>query len=103
MKLPKFSSRKTFDKKHILEICESVDCGMLAPPMKAQVAVDELCRYFLGDDWYDSSGLTNCEQINAAIVCEIEQRYKGAKIMNKKKGIYEYDRLKYNSKERKAK
>lgn len=83
MKLPKFSSRKTFDKKHILEICEPVDCGMLAPPMKPQVAVDELCRYFLGDDWYDSSGATNCDQINTAIVCEIEQRYKGAKTTNK--------------------
>ena len=84
MRLLKFSSRKSFDKKHILEICEPIDCGMLAPSMKPQVAVDELCRYFLGDDWYDSSGATNCEQINTAIVCEIEQRYKGAKITNKK-------------------
>lgn len=79
----KFSSRKTFDKQYILEICEPVECGMLAPPMKPQVAVDELCRYFLGDDWYDSSGATNCEQINTAIVCEIEQRYKGMKINRK--------------------
>ena len=72
--------RKTFDKKHILSICEDVDCGILAPPMKAQVAVHELCRYFLGDDWYDSSGATHPEQVNTAIVCAIEKQYKGCKI-----------------------
>ena len=47
--------------------------------MKAQVAVDELCRYFLGDNWYDDSGATHPEQVNARIVCEIEKRYKGHK------------------------
>ena len=47
--------------------------------MKAQVAVDELCRYFLGDDWYDDSGATHPEQVNVKIVCEIEKRYKGCK------------------------
>ena len=85
MILLKFSSRKMFNKKHILEICEPSNAGILVPPMKPQVAVDELCRYFLGDDWYDSSGATSCEQVNTAIVCEIEKRYKGAKIMNKKR------------------
>lgn len=48
--------------------------------MKAQTAVDELCRYFLGDDWYSLSGATHPEQINTDIVAEIEKRYKGAKI-----------------------
>lgn len=76
--------RKTFDKKHILSICEDVDCGILAPPMKAQAAIYELCHYFLGDDWYDSSGATHPEQINTAIVVEIEKRYKGCKIKNSK-------------------
>lgn len=76
--------RKKFDKKHILSICEPVDCGILAPPMKAQVAVHELCRYFLGDDWYDSSGATHPEQVNTAIVCAIEKSYKGCKIKKRK-------------------
>lgn len=76
-----------FDKQHILSICEPGDYGILAPPMKAQVAVDELCRYFLGDNWYDTSGATHPEQINTEIVAEIERRYKGAKL--KRKVIYE--------------
>lgn len=79
--------RNKFDKEHILSICEPGDYGIFAPPMKAQVAVDELCRYFLGDDWYDTSGATHPEQINTEIVAEIERRYKGAKV--KRKVIYE--------------
>lgn len=79
--------RNKFDKAHILSICEPGDYGIFAPPMKAQVAVDELCRYFLGDDWYDTSGATHPEQINTEIVAEIERRYKGAKL--KRKVIYE--------------
>lgn len=72
--------RKRFDREHILSLCEKGDFGILAPPMKAQTAVDELCHYFLGDDWYDMSGATHPEQVNTEIVAEIERRYKGAKI-----------------------
>lgn len=79
--------RNKFDKEHILSICEPGDYGIFAPPMKAQVAVNELCRYFLGNDWYDTSGTTNPEQINTEIVAEIERRYKGAKL--RRKVIYE--------------
>lgn len=72
--------RKRFDREHILSLCEKGDFGLFAPPMKAQTAVSELCHYFLGDDWYDMSGATHPEQVNTAIVVEIERRYKGAKI-----------------------
>lgn len=72
--------RNKFDRDHILSLCEKGDFGIFAPPMKAQTAVNELCRYFLGDDWYSSSGATHPEQINTEIVAEIESRYKGAKI-----------------------
>lgn len=72
--------RKRFDREHILSLCEKGDYGIFAPPMKVQSAVDELCRYFLGDDWYSSSGATHPEQVNTEIVAEIEKRYKGAKI-----------------------
>lgn len=79
--------RKTFDPEHIKSICKPVDCGILNPPMKAQTAVNELCRYFLGDNWYDDSRATHPEQVNTAIVCEIERRYRGAKL--KRKVTYE--------------
>lgn len=75
--------RNKFDKEHILSLCEPGDYGILAPPMKAQTAVNELCRYFLGEDWYDSSGATSPEQVNTTIVAEIEMKYKGAKIKRK--------------------
>ena len=78
--------RNKFDKEHILSLCEPGDYGILAPPMKAQTAVNELCRYFLGEDWYDSSGATHPEQVNTAIVAEIEMKYKGAKIKRKRAG-----------------
>jgi hypothetical protein len=78
--------RNKFDKEHILSLCEPGDYGILAPPMKAQTAVNELCRYFLGEDWYDSSGATHPEQVNTAIVAEIEMKYKGAKIKRKREG-----------------
>lgn len=77
--------RKRFDRKHILDICKPIDCGIFNPPMNAQTAVNELCSYFLGDDWYDGSGATSPEQVNTAIVVAIEQRYKGVKIKRRKK------------------
>lgn len=70
--------------EHILSLCEPIDCGIFSPPMKAQVALNELCRYFLGEDWYDASGVTSPEQVNTMIVYEIEKHYKGTK----KKNIY---------------
>lgn len=81
--------RKRFNVKHIRSICESGDYGIFAPPMKAQVAVDELCRYFLGDEWYDSSGATHPEQVNTAIVCAIEERYKGCKVRRYRMSIFD--------------
>lgn len=130
--------RNKFDKNHILSLCENGDYGIFNPPMKAQIALYELCRYFLGDEfvpqgecdhvqpwinstivymvessvrgyikikhaklrtpmtaqnavnelctyflgknWYDSSGETHPEQVNTQIVCEIEMMYKGVKI-----------------------
>ena len=72
--------RNKLNMNHILSICERDNEGYLIPFMKAQVAVNELCRYFLGDDWYDDSGATHPEQINTNIVAEIERNYKGVKL-----------------------
>lgn len=43
------------------------------PYMNAQTAINELCRYFLGDDWYIVDPLNN-EQANVHIVWEIEYK-----------------------------
>ena len=78
--------RNTLNEKYILSLCEKGDYGIFAPPMKAQTAVNELCRYFLGNDWYTCC--TNPEQVNTEIVVEIERRYKGAKIKKKASWIW---------------
>lgn len=72
--------RMKFDPEHIKSLCEPGDYGIFNPPMDAQVALNELCRYLLGPDWYDSSGCTNPEQINTEIVCQIEKKYTGAPV-----------------------
>lgn len=56
--------------EHVKNICD--DQGGL----KAQVALDELSTYFLGDHWYTEFGETN-EQCNPYIVRAIELRYNG--------------------------
>lgn len=74
--------RNEFDREHILSLCEEGDFGIMPPPMKAQTALDELCRYFLGKDWYITMPVST-EQANTEIVAEIERRYKGAKLHKK--------------------
>lgn len=75
--------RNKVDKEHVLSLTDGKDYGLCSPPMKAQVAVNELCRYFLGEDWYAVMP-ENAEQVNTKIVYEIERRYKGCKIKKKK-------------------
>ena len=72
--------RMQFDPERIKSLCKPGDYGIFNPPMDAQVALHELCRYLLGPDWYDTSGCTNQEQINTEIVCQIEKKYSGARI-----------------------
>ena len=49
--------------------------NILAPPLEAQEAINFLSNYLLGEDWYDSSGATHPEQVNARIVHEILYKY----------------------------
>ena len=70
--------RNKFDERRILGLTDGKDYGINPPPMKAQTAVEELCRYFLGDEWYTPLPL-GAEQVNTVIVMEIEKRYKGAR------------------------
>lgn len=61
----------------IFKLTDGKDYGLFPPPMNAQVAVNELCRYLLGDDWYTI--ITNNEQANIEIVYEIERKYRRKK------------------------
>lgn len=67
----------------IVKLTDGKDYGIFPPPMNAQVAVDELCRYLLGDDWYSVNPLCS-EQINTEIVYEIECKYKNCKERGRK-------------------
>ena len=57
-------------EEHIKDICDDHGC------LKAQEALDELSTYFLGNDWYTTSGQTN-EECNPYIVRAIELGYNG--------------------------
>lgn len=72
-----FKNKETSQERagRILDLCKDVDCGLLAPPMDAQIALNELCRYFLGENWYVANPIGQ-EQLNTEIVFEIESRYK---------------------------
>ena len=58
----------------ILKLAEPGEYGIFPPPMNAQVAVDELCRFFLGDNYWTI--VNSNEQANTEIVYEIETKYK---------------------------
>lgn len=60
--------------ERILKLAKPGDYGIFPPPMEAQVAVNELCRFFLGEDYWTIVN-TN-EQANTEIVYEIECNYK---------------------------
>lgn len=65
---------KDKDKQRILSLTDGKDYGICPPSMDAQVAVNELCRFFLGEDWYTTGAICNA-QVNAEIVYEIENLY----------------------------
>jgi len=71
-------SKLNLCRDRILKLTDGKDYGICSPPMKAQVALNELCRYFLGEDWYTTLPESQ-EQVNTEIVYEIETRYKGYK------------------------
>lgn len=58
----------------LLDLTDGKDYGIFSPPMDAQVAVHELCRHLLGEDWYTANPISQ-EQINTEIVYEIERKY----------------------------
>ena len=53
---------------------ESMKDETLAPCLPANLAVDFLCNYLLGEDWYCVMPM-HAEQVNAEIVQEILMKY----------------------------
>lgn len=60
--------------KRILKLTNIKNDPDVVPYMKAQTAVNELCRFFLGEDWYVVDPLST-EQVNVDIVYEIERMF----------------------------
>lgn len=69
-------------RERLLKLTDGKDYGLCSPPMDAQVALNELCRYFLGEGWYTTMPESQ-KQVNSAIVYEIETSYKGYKRKSK--------------------
>ena len=53
---------------------DAEDCGIFSPPMEAQMAVDFLKQYLLGEDWYCVNPIST-KQINTEIVHQILWKY----------------------------
>lgn len=72
-----FKKKETNEEtiNRILKLTNGKDYGIYPPPMNAQIALNELCRYFLGEDWFSTLSMHN-EQINTEIVYEIECKFK---------------------------
>lgn len=64
--------------ERLLKLCEDGDYGLCPPPMDADVAINELTTFFLGEDWCVCMPLSR-EQVISEIVYQIETTYKDAR------------------------
>jgi hypothetical protein len=53
---------------------DAEDCGILSPPLDAQMAVDFLQNYLLGEDWYVINPIST-QQANTEVVHTILYKY----------------------------
>ena len=53
---------------------DSIDCGIMSPPMEAEKALSFLTDYLLGENWY-VVGPISPKQVNTNIVHEILWKY----------------------------
>ena len=53
---------------------DSIDCGIMSPPMEAEKALSFLTDYLLGENWYVVSPLSP-KQVNTNRVHEILWKY----------------------------
>ena len=61
--------------------------GLCPPPMDAQTAVDILCGYLLGEDWYCVLPL-GTPQVNTEIVFDILNKYSRKFRREKKRHVH---------------
>ncbi len=62
-------------EKRLLKLTNIKNDPDVAPYIEPQVALDELCRFFLGEDWYVTDPLST-KQVNYWIVYDIERKFK---------------------------
>lgn len=62
-------------RERVLSLAKEGDYGIMSPPMDAQVALNELCKHLLGENWHVVDPMS-IEQVNTNIVYEIERKYK---------------------------
>lgn len=67
-----YTYNKSFES--MKENIEDFSYGIIPAPMSAQKALNILCDYLLGDDWYVACSM-NVEQCNAVIVEQILDKY----------------------------
>ena len=61
--------------KRLFELSDKGNNGICPPAINAQVALNELCEFFLGKDWYIVTPMHNA-QVNYVMVYEIERKFK---------------------------
>ena len=61
--------------ERIWKLTDKKDYGIFSPCMEAHVALNELCNFFLGDEWYANGGMSP-QQVNTEIVYDIERKFK---------------------------
>ena len=63
--------------KRLMSLTDLGNHGILSPGMDAQVALNELASFFLGDNYYFGTSMSN-EQCNTELVYVIETMYKNS-------------------------
>ena len=81
-------------RNRVLNLADDVDCGIYSPPMKARYALNELCYYLMGEDYYykNYGSFVYCSRMtrenkNAILLYDLERKYKRYKPKNK---IFKY-------------
>ena len=82
--MSKFNILESDDElaERIWQLTDKQDYGIFSPCMEAQVAITELCNFFLGEDWYSTGGISP-QQVNTEIVYEIERKFKWYRIIRR--------------------
>ena len=70
--MKKYKYNKSFEA--MKENIEDISYGIFPAPMDAQTAINILCDYLLGDDWYFAATVS-VEQGNAIVVEQILDKY----------------------------